>query len=83
MWLPCIVSAALRGELTFPCPLASLHREFVDAKNALDHLNGYHLHDRYLVVLYHIPARQAARDLARREADLQALKERHNIQDDD
>lgn len=61
----------------------SLCREFIDAKHALDHLNGYHLHDRYLVVLYHIPARQQARDLARREADLEALKQRHNIKDDD
>lgn len=35
-------------------------------------------------VLYHVPSRQAAKaDLAKREADLEALKQRHNIGDTD
>lgn len=56
------------------------------AKNALDHLNGFHLQERYIVVLYHMPAKQdaaaAKADLARREADLAELKRTHNIADD-
>ncbi len=48
------------------------------AKNALDHLNGFHLQERYIVVLYHMPAKQdaaaAKADLARREEELVQLK---------
>ncbi|PWY99750.1 RNA-binding domain-containing protein [Testicularia cyperi] len=57
--------------------------EMGDAKRALDRLNGFHLNERYIVVLYHMPARLAAKaDLARREAELAELKAQHNIQDD-
>jgi pre-mRNA branch site protein p14 len=56
------------------------------AKNALDHLNGFHLQERYIVVLYHMPAKQdaaaAKAELARREEELAALKQKHNIGDD-
>jgi len=56
-------------------------------KNALDHLNGFHLQERYIVVLYHMPARQdaaaAKADLVRREEELQTLKSKHNIKDED
>lgn len=56
------------------------------AKNALDHLNGFHLQERYIVVLYHMPAKQdaaaAKADLARREEELAQLKKRHDIGDD-
>jgi pre-mRNA branch site protein p14 len=56
------------------------------AKNALEHLNGFHLQERYIVVLYHMPAKQdaaaAKADLARREEELAQLKKKHNIGDD-
>lgn len=56
------------------------------AKNALDHLNGFHLQERYIVVLYHMPAKQdaaaAKADLAKREEELAQLKKKHNIGDD-
>ncbi|KAG1761360.1 hypothetical protein EDD22DRAFT_980252 [Suillus occidentalis] len=59
---------------------------FDDAKNALEHLNGFHLQERYIVVLYHMPAKQdaaaAKADLARREEELAQLKKKHNIVDD-
>ncbi|KAI1796233.1 hypothetical protein LXA43DRAFT_659036 [Ganoderma leucocontextum] len=55
--------------------------------NALDHLNGFHLQERYIVVLYHMPAKQdaaaAKAELARREEELAELKQKHNINDDD
>ena len=55
------------------------------AKNALDHLNGFHLQERYIVVLYHMPAKQdaaaAKADLARREEELAQLKKKHDIGD--
>ncbi|GJJ07296.1 hypothetical protein Clacol_001496 [Clathrus columnatus] len=61
--------------------------DVMDAKNALEHLNGFHLQERYIVVLYHMPARQDATsiraDIAKREEELAKLKSRHNITDDD
>jgi len=60
--------------------------DVMDAKNALDHLNGFHLQERYIVVLYHMPGRQdaaAVKDLARREEELAALKKAHDISDED
>lgn len=61
-------------------------QSLTQAKNALDHLNGFHLQERYIVVLYHMPAKQdaaaAKADLARREEELAQLKKRHDIGDD-
>jgi len=60
--------------------------DVMDAKNALDHLNGFHLQERYIVVLYHMPARQdaaaKAADIAKREEELVALKKQHDIPDE-
>jgi pre-mRNA branch site protein p14 len=76
------------------CIFLSSHLIFTDhfrslkyqAKNALDHLNGFHLQERYIVVLYHMPAKQdaaaAKADLARREEELAQLKKKHGIGDD-
>jgi pre-mRNA branch site protein p14 len=56
------------------------------AKNALDHLNGFHLQERYIVVLYHMPAKQdaaaAKAELAKREEELAELKKKHDIGDE-
>ena len=60
-----------------------IHLIVDQAKNALDHLNGFHLQERYIVVLYHMPAKQdaaaAKADLARREEELSQLKKKHDI----
>ena len=60
---------------------------FLQAKNALEHLNGFHLQERYIVVLYHMPAKQdaaaAKAELARREEELVQLKKKHNINEED
>ena len=59
----------------------------LQAKNALEHLNGFHLQERYIVVLYHMPAKQdaaaAKAELARREEELAQLKQKHDIKDED
>jgi pre-mRNA branch site protein p14 len=59
----------------------------LQAKNALEHLNGFHLQERYIVVLYHMPAKQdaaaAKAELARREEELAQLKKKHDIKDED
>ncbi|EJD53567.1 RNA-binding domain-containing protein [Auricularia subglabra TFB-10046 SS5] len=62
-----------------------VYEDVMDAKNALDHLNGFHLQERYIVVLYHMPARQDGlkSEIARREEDLAKAKQQHNIRDED
>ena len=59
----------------------------LQAKNALEHLNGFHLQERYIVVLDHMPAKQdaaaAKAELARREEELAQLKKKHNVNDED
>ncbi|SAM81936.1 related to RNA-binding protein (RRM superfamily) [Ustilago bromivora] len=60
-----------------------VYEEMADSKRASDHLNGFHLNERYIVLLFHMPARLAAKaDLARREAELAELKALHYITDD-
>ncbi|KAB5595352.1 Pre-mRNA branch site p14-like protein [Ceratobasidium theobromae] len=59
-----------------------VYEDVMDAKNALEHLNGFHLQERYIVVLYHMPTKQEASakaDLARREEELAAQKKKYNI----
>ncbi|EDR12340.1 uncharacterized protein LACBIDRAFT_183183 [Laccaria bicolor S238N-H82] len=62
-----------------------VYDDVMDAKNALDHLNGFHLQERYIVVLYHMPAKQdaaaAKAELAKREAELEKLKRENGIGD--
>jgi pre-mRNA branch site protein p14 len=45
------------------------------------------MQERYIVVLYHMPAKQdaaaAKAELARREEELAVLKRQHDIKDDD
>ncbi|KAN0137396.1 RNA-binding domain containing protein [Lactarius tabidus] len=59
----------------------------MDANSALQHLNGFHLQERYIMVLYHMPAKQdaatAKAELARREEELVQLKKKHNINEED
>lgn len=60
-----------------------VYEEQSEAKRAVDQLNGFHLQGRYIVVLYHMPQRLNAKaELAKREADLAALKQQHNITDE-
>jgi len=62
-----------------------VYDDVMDAKNALDHLNGFHLRERYIVVLYHMPAKQdaaaAKAEIVKREEELAQLKRKHNIGD--
>ncbi|WOO82119.1 Splicing factor 3B subunit 6 [Vanrija pseudolonga] len=52
-----------------------------DAKEAINHLNGFHLMERYIVVLYHQPSKQQSSAVAKaeiraREHELAAEKRR-------
>lgn len=52
-----------------------VYEDIFDAKSACEHLQGFNIQGRYLVVLYHQPAKQAKKiDNVRKEADLEELK---------
>ncbi|KAG7531306.1 hypothetical protein FFLO_04427 [Filobasidium floriforme] len=57
-----------------------------DAKEAMNHLNGFHLAERYIVVLYHHPTRQQqavvkATELREREEALAEEKKKLGMTD--
>ncbi|KAI9638707.1 uncharacterized protein MKK02DRAFT_41729 [Dioszegia hungarica] len=58
-----------------------------DAREAMTHLNGFHLMERYIVVLFHHPSKQQASAMAKseiraREIALAAEKQRLGIRED-
>ena len=60
-----------------------VYEEANDAKNAITHLNGFHLMERYIVVLYHVPSRLPGKgSIAQREEELQKAKQQYGIHDD-
>ncbi|WFD31450.1 hypothetical protein MSPP1_002485 [Malassezia sp. CBS 17886] len=60
-----------------------VYEEMADAHNALTSLNGFHLQERYIVVLYHIPSRLPGRgSLMQREEELARVKNQYNIHDE-
>ncbi|KAM0747352.1 hypothetical protein T439DRAFT_99512 [Meredithblackwellia eburnea MCA 4105] len=89
-WRRCPMRRGMQGTLTpshHPQTGGTAYvvfEEIMDAKSAFDHLNGFHLQERYLVVLYHQAAKLTkAQDIAQREAELKAQKEKFGIKDDD
>ena len=57
-----------------------VYEDIYDAKNAVDHLSGFNVCGRYLIVLYY-QAKKMQKRLAQsqRAADLAALKDKHGI----
>lgn len=56
-----------------------VYEDIYDAKSAVDHLSGFNVGGRYLVVLYYQPAKFHKRaELEEKERDLQEL--RHRVQ---
>ncbi|CDZ97434.1 pre-mrna branch site protein p14 [Phaffia rhodozyma] len=59
--------------------------DYQDAKSAMEKVNGFHLQDRYIVLLYHQPSRQAASatkaDIRAREEAVAAEKKRLGLDD--
>ena len=52
-----------------------VYEDIYDAKAAADHLSGFNVANRYLIVLYYAPSRQAKKlDRKKEEAELEALK---------
>jgi len=55
-----------------------VYEDIYDAKNAVDHLSGFNVCGRYLIVLYYQASRMAKRteSLEAKRAELEALKRR-------
>ncbi|KAI9189731.1 Splicing factor 3B subunit 6 [Blastocladiella emersonii ATCC 22665] len=57
-----------------------VYEDIYDAKNACEHLSGYSLMGRYLIVLYYQPNKMHKRpDVERREQGLKELKEKYGV----
>ncbi|GFE54871.1 hypothetical protein BaOVIS_022750 [Babesia ovis] len=57
-----------------------VYDDIYDAKNALDHLSGFNVAGRYLVVLYYNPSRLNKRkDLDKEQEELNRVKEALNM----
>lgn len=56
--------------------------EIGDAKSALTNLNGFHLQERYIIVLYHDPGKISGRGtLSQREEELMRAKQQYGMTD--
>mmetsp|Transcript_16814 Transcript_16814/g.20201 ORF Transcript_16814/g.20201 Transcript_16814/m.20201 type:complete len:121 (-) Transcript_16814:117-479(-) len=58
-----------------------VYEDIFDAKNAVDHLSGFNVCGRYIIVLYHQPGRGKKNQLDqnRKAAQLAALKKKYSI----
>jgi len=57
-----------------------VYEDIYDAKNALDHLSGFNVCGRYLIVLYYQQTKMAQRlDPVQKKAELEALKRRAGV----
>ncbi|KAJ3116685.1 hypothetical protein HDU96_009036 [Phlyctochytrium bullatum] len=57
----------------------NVYEDIFDAKAACDHLSGFNIMGRYLIVLYFSAAKQQAKDLNRKEMDINEMKRKYNI----
>lgn len=54
--------------------------DIYDAKNAVDHLSGFNVCGRYLVVLYYAPEKMAKRmDAETKKAEIADLRARYGV----
>mmetsp|Transcript_25668 Transcript_25668/g.45346 ORF Transcript_25668/g.45346 Transcript_25668/m.45346 type:complete len:129 (+) Transcript_25668:157-543(+) len=57
-----------------------VYEDIYDAKNAVDHLSGFNVCGRYLIVLYYQAARMEKRiDNDKKRKELEALKAKFNV----
>lgn len=60
-----------------------VYEDIMDAKNAVDHLSGFNIGGRYIIVLYHRHGKgagmQEKMDTMERKRKLEALKKKHGV----
>ncbi|KAL1917709.1 uncharacterized protein VTP21DRAFT_3543 [Calcarisporiella thermophila] len=60
-----------------------VYEDIFDAKNACEHLQGFNIMGRYLVVLYYQPTKSTKKvNLLKKEEQIQELKAKYGIGDD-
>ncbi|KAJ2959601.1 hypothetical protein NQZ79_g4948 [Umbelopsis isabellina] len=61
-----------------------VYEDIFDAKTACDHLQGFNILGRYLIVLYYQPNKVTKKaNLQKKEAELQELKSKYGVSDND
>lgn len=61
-----------------------VYEDIFDAKNACDHLSGFNVCNRYLVVLYYQSTKAFKRlDVDKKQEELDKMKTKYNINSDD
>lgn len=61
-----------------------VYEDIWDAKNACDHLSGFNVCNRYLVVLYYQATKAfKQQDLSAKQEELEKMKAKYNISSDD
>jgi len=57
-----------------------VYDDIYDAKTACEHLSGFNIMGRYLIVLYHQPNKQTKKkDLAAKEKEVKELKRKYGV----
>jgi len=57
-----------------------VYEDIYDAKTAVDHLNGFNVAGRYLIVLYYQQTRLHKKmDLAKKKEELDRLRQQHGV----
>ncbi|XP_021755244.1 splicing factor 3B subunit 6-like protein [Chenopodium quinoa] len=57
-----------------------VYEDIYDAKTAVDHLSGFNVANRYLIVLYYQPAKMNKKiDFKKKEEDLVKLQEKYGV----
>ncbi|KAJ2998027.1 hypothetical protein HDV02_004938 [Globomyces sp. JEL0801] len=56
-----------------------VYDDIFDAKNACEHLSGFNLQGRYLVLLYYQPNKNSKKDLKGKEQENADLRARHGL----
>lgn len=61
-----------------------VYEDIFDAKQACDHLSGFNVCNRYLVVLYYQSTKAFKKmDMEKKEEDLQKMKQKYNLKTPD
>lgn len=56
-----------------------VYEDIFDAKNACEHLSGFNVQGRYLIVLYYQPTKQLKKiDLEKKKLEIESLRSRYN-----
>jgi pre-mRNA branch site protein p14 len=56
-----------------------VYEDIYDAKNAVDHLSGFNVGGRYIIVLYHNDKLKGKVDTGKKQAELEKLKKKYGV----